>query len=307
MVPAAWSSEPAGWIMVDAWRRTARARGRTARRGGGCGVPRRPTIIMPIRRGRRTPPAGRARWSGRPGSRWAASVGSRSIQWSTSARGTTSVWPVCIGSIERNATHSGSRHTNRPGSSPSMIRVKTDGMSTRLATTNRRPGVCRGGRRYLAYTWSRPPAAGLFRRPRCSGTRAQARAGEEGAGAPTRRRHARRRTRGEREQRGGDEHDRAAGRERPLPGGDEAEHHRDHADAPRHRAAWPGTTARAAGSWPPAAPSARRPAARRRSRIAATTVTAVSTASSALSAPTGMPRHRGPPPRRARRRAARAR
>ena len=54
--------------------------------------------------------------------------GSRSIQWSTSARGTTSVWPVRIGAIDMNATQTSSRHTNVPGRSPSMMRVKMVGM-----------------------------------------------------------------------------------------------------------------------------------------------------------------------------------
>ena len=56
--------------------------------------------------------------------RWRASSGCRSIQWSTSARGTTRTWPGRTGLIERKATHSSSRHTNVPGSSPAMIREK---------------------------------------------------------------------------------------------------------------------------------------------------------------------------------------
>ena len=66
-----------------------------------------------------------------------ASSGSRSSQWSTSARGTTSAWPGWIGLIERKATHSGSRQTNVPGRSPSMMRVKTVGTP--------RIGRCPGG------------------------------------------------------------------------------------------------------------------------------------------------------------------
>ena len=51
-------------------------------------------------------------------------AGGRSIQWSTSSIGTTSVCPVCRGLMERKATQWSSRQTNRPGSSPSMMRVK---------------------------------------------------------------------------------------------------------------------------------------------------------------------------------------
>ncbi len=56
--------------------------------------------------------------------RWFMVAGSRSIQWSTSRIGTTRVWPGCRGLMDRKATAVSSRHTNRPGSSPSMMRVK---------------------------------------------------------------------------------------------------------------------------------------------------------------------------------------
>ena len=49
------------------------------------------------------PPSAPGRWSARPGRGARRGSGSRSIQWSTSARGTTSVWPGCIGLIDRNA------------------------------------------------------------------------------------------------------------------------------------------------------------------------------------------------------------
>ena len=52
---------------------------------------------------------------------------SRSIQWSISARGTTSVWPGRSGLIDRNATQRSSRQTKCAGNSPAMIRVKTLG------------------------------------------------------------------------------------------------------------------------------------------------------------------------------------
>src|SRR3954471_3299295 len=38
--------------------------------------------------------------------------------------GTTRVWPTAVGAIVRKATQRSSRQTNRPGSSPSMMRVK---------------------------------------------------------------------------------------------------------------------------------------------------------------------------------------
>ena len=55
------------------------------------------------------------------------SSGSRSSQWSISARGTTSAWPGVTGLIERKTTHSSSLQTKWPGNSPSMMRVKIVG------------------------------------------------------------------------------------------------------------------------------------------------------------------------------------
>ena len=55
----------------------------------------------------------------------ANNAGSRSVQRSTSLRGTTRVCPAATGAIVRNATTSGSSHTNRPGSSPAMILLNT--------------------------------------------------------------------------------------------------------------------------------------------------------------------------------------
>src|SRR5438093_2426991 len=43
--------------------------------------------------------------------------------------------------MDRNATHCGSRHTNTPGISPSMMRVNSVGMRARLA----REGSARSG------------------------------------------------------------------------------------------------------------------------------------------------------------------
>ena len=58
----------------------------------------------------------------------AATAGSRSTQWSTSATGTTRVCPGVIGLMVRKATTSSWRHTKRPGMSPSMILVKSVGI-----------------------------------------------------------------------------------------------------------------------------------------------------------------------------------
>ena len=51
-----------------------------------------------------------------------------SVQRSISSIGTTNVCPGLSGSMVRKATHRSSRHTNVPGISPSMMRVKTEGM-----------------------------------------------------------------------------------------------------------------------------------------------------------------------------------
>jgi hypothetical protein len=61
--------------------------------------------------------------------KWATSAGVASTQWSTSSIGTTSVWPCASGLIDRNATHCSSRHTNVPGSSWLMMRVKIVAMA----------------------------------------------------------------------------------------------------------------------------------------------------------------------------------
>ena len=77
---------------------------------------------------RRTPPAapgrscGRRASGGRPGRRRSRSSG-RPRRWAPPACGR-----CVIGAIDRKATHRSSRHTNRPGNSPSMILVNTVGM-----------------------------------------------------------------------------------------------------------------------------------------------------------------------------------
>src|SRR5581483_4729701 len=87
--------------------------------------------------------------------RWALSAGSASSQWSTSTRGTTSVWPGWIGLIDRKATHSGSRQTNVPGISPSMMRVKIVG-TRRIVCAGRERG------RALQVSASGPPITRLM-------------------------------------------------------------------------------------------------------------------------------------------------
>ena len=73
--------------------------------------------------------------------RWAFSSGSRSSQWSTSTMGTTSAWPCWSGLIDRNDTHRSSRHTKRPGRSPSMIMVNTVAMAASVSPRIRRRSV----------------------------------------------------------------------------------------------------------------------------------------------------------------------
>ena len=55
---------------------------------------------------------------------WVLSESSRSIQWSMGRIGTTRVWPGASTAMGRKATTCSSRHTKRPGSSPSMMREK---------------------------------------------------------------------------------------------------------------------------------------------------------------------------------------
>ena len=52
------------------------------------------------------------------------------VQWSTSARGTTRVWPGVSGAMVRKATTCGSDQTKRAGSSPLIRRVKRVVMPT---------------------------------------------------------------------------------------------------------------------------------------------------------------------------------
>jgi hypothetical protein len=66
---------------------------------------------------------------------WASRSGSRSIQWSTSSTGTTSVWPGASGAMVRKATARSSCQTKRPGISPWMMRVNSVAMGPDPRTT----------------------------------------------------------------------------------------------------------------------------------------------------------------------------
>src|SRR6476659_3900206 len=85
-------------------------------------------MITPTRSGRKA-----ARWATPitrvTSKRWASSAGSPSTQWSSSSIGTTRAWPRASGLIDMNTTQRSSHHTNVPGVSPSMIRVKPVGMA----------------------------------------------------------------------------------------------------------------------------------------------------------------------------------
>ena len=87
----------------------------------------------------------------------------------------------------------------------------------------------------------------------------------------------------------GGEHDRAARREPPLAGRREPDDHRHDADGRRRRRGRARTSARAAGWSPPGSTISAATSSTPTTRIAATIVTAVSTASSVLSASTGRP------------------
>ncbi len=85
-------------------------------------------MIVPTRTGSNAAMSARPTASCTPAMRPQSPSGT-SVHWSICSTGTTSVWPGRIGAIVVKATTSGSRHTNRPGSSPAMMRENTEGSS----------------------------------------------------------------------------------------------------------------------------------------------------------------------------------
>ena len=126
-IAAAAASRSSGLALRSAlpkWRSLSALIGTTWTWACGTSIP---AMISPTRRG------SNAASTARPircatSNTWATRSAGMSTQWSISSIGTTSVCPGLSGSIVRNATHRSSRHTNRPGISPSMMRVKTEGM-----------------------------------------------------------------------------------------------------------------------------------------------------------------------------------